>query len=1002
MKHLYTLIFLLSIGFGLTAQNPTTDPEFPISTAALTLTFDATGTDLAASTEDLYAHTGVTVNGLQWQKVIGNWGATTQPKFTKVSANIYTLTISPSIAEFYGVTSGTISEICMVIRNTTGDKKTADLFLQVYPETLDITITQPDTTKIYLHGNDVEIKAASLAASSMSLSINGNTAINFSGNSIDYTYTIDTKGYITFEISATDGTETQNKSLRIFVKQDVQTAELPSPNLKDGVNYIDNQTVVLVLFAPNKDFVFVKGSFDNWSIGEDNQMKRTSDGNRYWLTISGLTPQQEYAYQYIVDGELYIADPYTDKILDPWNDSWISTSTYSGLLAYPTGKAEGILSVFQTAQTPYLWKTENFERPAAKDLIIYELHIRDFIAKHDFKTLIDTFEYFTSLGINAIELMPVNEFEGNSSWGYNPSFYFAPDKYYGPKNDFKAFVDKCHENGIAVIIDMVMNHSYGQSPFLQLYFDPEAGEYGQPSAENPWYNQTSPNPVYSWGSDFDHESEATKTLLTRINRYWIEEYNVDGYRFDFTKGFTNRGGDGWAYDASRIQILKNMADSIWKIAPDAYVICEHLADNSEETVLANYGLMLWGNINYNYNEAAMGWIPNSDFKWISYKNRGWTQPNLVGYMESHDEERIMFKNLEYGNGSGAYQIKSLATALDRIKLVATFFIPIPGPKMIWQFGELGYDISIDDPCRVCDKPIKWDYYANEDRHSLYMHYSQLIDLKKNNPIFGTSDFTINSSGTIKQIQLRDTENEVLIIGNFGVTETTAGITFPTNRTWSEFFTGTTYESKGSDSLTLAPGEYRIYSAQNLQTSITEHAPVASNITVSGLPNIGSRLSGTYTFYDKDGDAEGTSQFRWYRVVENQFVSITGATEQTYIPTSDDLGLPIVFGVIPIATSEILPQGEEKFSSPVVIGTQTDQLIAPTWWFDQNELNLMTSGVYQSLKVYDVFGHLVFETDISTNPQTVSLPQLACGMYFVKLSNDSEFKTIKILRPYPIR
>ena len=193
-----------------------------------------------------------------------------------------------------------------------------------------------------------------------------------------------------------------------------------------------------------------------------------------------------------------------------------------------------------------------------------------------------------------LNLMPVNEFEGNESWGYNPSFYFAADKYYGPKNDLKRFIDECHKRDIAVILDIVLNHSYGRSSFVRLY---SSGDFGPPTEENPWYNVISPNPVFSWGYDFNHESEQTKQLVDRINKYWLEEYKFDGFRFDFTKGFTNTPGDGGSFDQSRINILKRMADNIWEVDSSAYVILEHFAPNSEEQVLSDYGMMIWGNLN---------------------------------------------------------------------------------------------------------------------------------------------------------------------------------------------------------------------------------------------------------------------------------------------------------------------------------------------------------------------------------------------------------------------
>jgi 1,4-alpha-glucan branching enzyme len=232
--------------------------------------------------------------------------------------------------------------------------------------------------------------------------------------------------------------------------------------------------------------------------------------------------------------------------------------------------------------------------------------------------------------------MPFNEFEGNNSWGYNPSFYFACDKAYGTKDDYKQLIDTLHSRGIAVIMDVVLNHSYGQSPLVRMYFDGD-----KPTTENPWYNVSSPNPVYSWGYDFDHQSQYTKEFVDSVLRYWVEGYHLDGFRFDFTKGFTNRAGDGWAYDNSRINILNRIANEIRKVKPDIYLILEHLTDNSEEKVLSSNGFMLWGNINYNYAEATMAYNDNSNFSGISYTTRDWDEPNLIGYMESHDEERLM-------------------------------------------------------------------------------------------------------------------------------------------------------------------------------------------------------------------------------------------------------------------------------------------------------------------------------------------------------------------------
>jgi len=433
--------------------------------------------------------------------------------------------------------------------------------------------------------------------------------------------------------------------------------------------------------------------------------------------------------------------------------------------------------------------------------------------------LIDTLDYLDRLGINAVEFMPVNEFEGNSSWGYNSSFYFAPDKYYGPANALKAVIDECHRRGMAVLIDMVLNHSYGQSPLVRLYWN---NDLNRPAANNPWYNQVSPNPVYSWGYDFNHASTHTKAFVDRVNRYWIEEFKVDGFRFDFTKGFTNTPGDGSNYDVARIAILERMFDQIQTVDSSTYVILEHFAPNNEEQELADYGMLIWGNSNFNYNEASMGWHSSggSDFSWGYYGTRGWSEPHLVTYMESHDEERLMYKNLQYGNSSGGYDIQNLVTAIDRMKLTAGFFLTIPGPKMIWQFGERGYDVSIDYDGRLGEKPPRWEYMQNQDRLRLFKTWQALLKLRRENEVFHSTATTVSldlgRSDGLKKIRLSHSSLNVIILGNFGVTTQAITPNFYHGGTWYEYFSGDTANiTITTDPINLLPGELRIYTDQFL-------------------------------------------------------------------------------------------------------------------------------------------------------------------------------------------
>jgi 1,4-alpha-glucan branching enzyme len=587
---------------------------------------------------------------------------------------------------------------------------------------------------------------------------------------------------------------------------------------KDGVTYINGgASAIFNLIAPGKTSVAVIGEFNNW---QPAAMNITPDGNNWWVQVDGLDANKEYAYQFLVDGSLKIADPYCEKVLDPSNDQYITSTVYPNLKAYPTGQT-GIVSVMQANQTAYTWKNTSFTRPDKKNLVIYELHVRDFVGTHSYKTIKDTLNYLTNLGVNAVELMPVNEFEGNLSWGYNPSFYFAPDKYYGTKNDLKALIDECHTRGMAVILDMVLNHSFGQSPMVQLYFSQATQK---PASNSPWFN-VDPKHPYNVGYDFNHESAATKYFSKNVMKFWMQEYHIDGYRFDLAKGFTQKtstdDGTFAAYDAGRVTIWKDYNNYIKSIdANNFYVILEHFAVDQEEKELSDNGMMLWSNINYNFNEATMGWVSTSNFSRLYYTSHtGFTQPdNIVSYMESHDEERLMYKNIQFGNttGAGGYNVRTLNTGLARQEAAAAFLLTAPGPKMIWQFGELGYDISIDQNGRTGEKPIHWDYNSVTQRRHLYSVFGRLIRMKTGNPVFNTSTITYNSSGSIKTAMLTGTGVNVVVAGNFDVNAQSATVAFPTGGTWYDYMSGSTITVALPYTINLAPGEYHIYSSVALK------------------------------------------------------------------------------------------------------------------------------------------------------------------------------------------
>jgi 1,4-alpha-glucan branching enzyme len=850
-------------------------PPFPVENdpaQTLVITMDATKGNqglLNYTTSDVYVHIGVITNkstsATDWKHVLSTWGSTDAAfKAISLGNNKWQFTITGSLRTYFGLTdvTETIQSIAILFRSGSGSLKQSntngnDMYVPIYTTALAVRVDLPPSQPTYIRtpepqswtvGSSFTVTAYVNKPSTIKLYHNSSTpfASVTNGQIISAVSSVTTTGNQQIIAEANDGTTIKYDTLNIFVNGGSPVADLPG-GVRDGINYEPGDTsVTLVLRAPGKGMVTVIGDFNNWIQTTGSIMNKTPDGKFFWLRLHPLVPGTEYAYQYLVDNSTRIADPYTEKILDPNNDQNIPSTVYPNLKPYPSGQT-GLVSILQTAQPSYAWGSTSYSRPDKRGLVIYELLVRDFVANHDWKTIRDSLNYLKNLGINAIEVMPFNEFEGNDSWGYNPDFYFAPDKYYGTKNALKAFIDSCHNRGIAVIMDIALNHSFGSSPMVQLYWD---AVNNRPAPNNPWFNPVAKHD-YNVGFDMNHESLDTRYFVSRVLEHWTQQYKIDGFRFDLSKGFTqkqtcdNNGGNCndaafAAYDSSRVAIWKRYYDTLQLKSTGAYAILEHFADNTEETDLSNYGMLLWGNLNDSYAQASMGYPDRWDFSWGIYTTRGWTKPHLVTYMESHDEERIVYKNENFGNASGSYNIKDTTTALKRMELDAAFFFTIPGPKMLWQFGELGYDYpinycqngTINNNCRLDRKPIRWDYLNDPRRRSVYNLYSKLIQLRFN-PAYRDAFISgvpgKNLSSAFKYLTLRSAADtsDLVVVGNFDINVQTGSVVFPVAGTWYDYLDNTTLStSANAQSFTLQPGEYKIYVNRNV-----------NNIAVTPVSNV---------------------------------------------------------------------------------------------------------------------------------------------------------------------
>lgn len=831
------LLFAHLLWFTAGAQLVVTEPPFPQTEESVRIIFDAAegSGGLEGYSGTVYAHTGVITdqsNGASdWRYVKTNWGQnTSDTRMSLIGEDMHALDIGPSVREYYGVPAGEeILQIAFVFRSAAQvngqwlEGKTSsggDIFVDVFSAADDflIQVLRPTQSTGILEVNDtLDLLAFSSKRATHQWFLNGSLiAEEVDSTVINANYPIDSQGNIAMTYLAISEGDSLREEFQFIVPPPAPIAALP-PGSRLGMHPIGSNAARWVLEAPGKEQVWLQSSLSDWLLDTEGfQMNRTPGGRYFWIEQSGLDSGAFITYQYLIDGNISIADPLSEVVLDPAHDPFIG-DVWPGLPEYPD-EATGRVSLSKWGGFDYEFQN-GFPNVANEDMVIYELLIRDFLEDRSYRSLIDTLDYLERLGVNTIELMPIQEFEGNISWGYNPSYHGAVDKYYGRPEDLKAFIDAAHERGMLVLLDVVYNHVFSQGPHAQMYWD--ATQF-RPSPENPWLNEEARHP-FNVGYDYNHEYEGTTDYVKETLKRWIEEYRFDGFRFDLSKGFTQRQSNDvfqWnQYDADRIAILKDYADFIWNIRPETKAILEHLGENREELELAEYGMLLWSKMTDPYNEATMGYNVNgqSDLSGTYFADRDWPVPHLVSYMESHDEERLAYKNQEFGNRTSGHDTRDLNTALQRIASATAFFYSIPGPKMLWQFGELGYDFSINycpdgsinNDCRTGPKPIRWDYYEEMQRFELWRTTADMIDLKTQTDYFSSDrDVALAVRGAIKRISIGDS---VAVLGNFDIVERELSHNFRTLGTWYDYLTGDTIVVNQMNRKEFyAPGETRVY------------------------------------------------------------------------------------------------------------------------------------------------------------------------------------------------
>ncbi|WP_445715527.1 alpha-amylase family glycosyl hydrolase [Flavobacterium sp.] len=897
MKKQILYFITLFAGFYIQAQVTITPSSFNV-TDAITITVSTAAqscNQMGTSPAKVYMHAGIgdDTNAFGFN-VVGNWGQDDSVGLmTNNGDGTWSITLTPSTYfGLNGTQQANATKLGMVFRNANGSQtlklppSCGDFIFNV--GTFQVNLVSPvnNSTTIINSGGNISISATNTGGTaSYNLKANGTSINTSSTSSYSFNHTNITAN-TSYELEVTLAGSTITRRFSVIVNPGSTAQSIPG-GLVNGINYntSDNTKATLVLEAPGKDFVYVAGSFNNYNPDSNYAMKKDPSSDKFWLELTGLTPGADNTYQYwVVDQTpianspafVKVADPCSTMVLSPYDDSGISSTNFPSLPTYPTGQ-EREVTWFKTGTTPYNWQVTNFTKPNKDKLVVYKLLVRDFDANRSYQNVIDRIQYFKNLGINAIELMPVMEFEGNESWGYNTSFHMSLDKFYGTPEKLKELVDLCHQNGIAVILDIAFNHAFGRNPMIRMWMnDPDGDGWGGPASDNPYFNTTARH-SYSVGDDFNHSSTLTRDYVKQTVKHWIEEYKIDGFRWDLTKGFTQNcsGGDDActnAYQQDRVDVLKEYADYCWSLDNDHYVIFEHLGTDGEEQQWANYrigegkGIMMWGEMYTQYKELAMGYATQNISR-MSHTSRGFTGKRLIGYPESHDKDRMMYEAITYGNGAGAFPVNgNLTNALNRMGTIGATSILVPGPKMIWHFGELGNNQSIytcsngtvndessffPGDCKLDTKEqVQWteNWLADARRTSILSDWSRMIQLKTTEAVF-MGDHAISPDGnnvkqriyiydnTIPTSQLRN----VVVIANFSVANLTINPSFPTDAytypmTWYDLMDNNTpvVINNPTELITVNSGRFRVFGNQPSTLSSTDFE---TNInTISIYPN----------------------------------------------------------------------------------------------------------------------------------------------------------------------
>ncbi|MGF1936835.1 MAG: alpha-amylase family glycosyl hydrolase [Nostoc sp. ChiQUE02] len=533
------------------------------------------------------------------------------------------------------------------------------------------------------------------------------------------------------------------------------------------------------LFAPRNKKAALIGSFSDW---KEIPMLKGEDG--YFRTQIKLEDGiYQYKFRIQTKNPNFAPDEWID-VIDPKATDFNETEKCS-IVRIKDG---------QRIVDTYVWQHDKMPLPDNRKLVIYEMHVADFTGDEvdsdkqgKYLGIIAKLDYLCELGINAIELMPVNEYPGDYSWGYKVRHFFATESSYGSTEDLKQLIDECHGRGIRVFMDGIYNHTDEECPLILI-------------DRNYWYYEHKhypEDPDNYWGPEFNYDNYDKKLnvkpawkYVGDVVKFWIEEYHIDGIRFDAVRQLANFEFFNWLTKQA-----KNHA------APKQfYNIAEHIPDTN--TVVKPDGPLdaCW---HESFRYFLVPYICGKSFELeqlkqiLDPKQQGYAiATNVINYLATHDRERVL---RELGN-CGIFD----AAAFERAKLAAVLLMTAMGIPMLWMGEEFGeYQQKSQDVTKP--QKITWSLLSSDQNHDLFEYYQKLIALRKQTPALQSDNiqfFYENADDKVLAYTRWDEQNShVVVVANFSDQNLNQYKIshFPTGEYWRDWIGNQEVES-GEDGL----------------------------------------------------------------------------------------------------------------------------------------------------------------------------------------------------------